>query len=212
MEMPINLKLRKRMHKDIAYAQDILINELYKTFNNAIIHGGTAIWRCYKGNRFSEDVDVYIEKDKGKIEKLFESLKRNGFKIIKKRIKENSLYSVLSLNNVIIRFEAIFKHEKSILKEYENSEGTLINVYTLTPEKLIEEKINTYLKRKRIRDLYDIFFLLRCADKGKIEKNIKNLLANFRNPIDEGNLKAILISPPVPKAEEMLTYIEKWVK
>jgi len=30
MEIPIYLKLKKRMHKDVAYAQDIIVEELYK--------------------------------------------------------------------------------------------------------------------------------------------------------------------------------------
>ncbi|MEM1546291.1 MAG: nucleotidyl transferase AbiEii/AbiGii toxin family protein [Candidatus Methanomethylicia archaeon] len=34
--------------------------EIYNSFPEAVIHGGTAIWRCYGSNRFSEDVDVYL--------------------------------------------------------------------------------------------------------------------------------------------------------
>jgi len=58
--LPIDKKLKKRTHKIVALAQDILVMELYNSFTNAIIHGGTAIWRCYGSNRFSEDVDVYL--------------------------------------------------------------------------------------------------------------------------------------------------------
>ena len=92
---------------------------------------------------------------------ILESLEKKGFNIIKKRIKENSVYSVLKFNTTLVRFEAIFKDIKNfILKEYETSESVFINVYTLTPEELIKEKVEAYTKRKKIRDLYDIFFLL----------------------------------------------------
>ncbi|MEK6826160.1 MAG: nucleotidyl transferase AbiEii/AbiGii toxin family protein, partial [Nanoarchaeota archaeon] len=97
--IPLNLKLKKRVQRDLAYAQDILIGELYRFFPDAIIHGGTAIWRCYNGNRFSEDIDVYIPKHNEIINNFFKSLEIRGFSIVKKRIKENSLYSKLTFNS-----------------------------------------------------------------------------------------------------------------
>ena len=74
--IPINLKLKRKMHKDIAYAQDLIVEEIYNFFPKAVIHGGTAIWRCYNGNRFSEDIDVYIKKDREKIEEFFKTLEK----------------------------------------------------------------------------------------------------------------------------------------
>ncbi|MBS3150754.1 nucleotidyl transferase AbiEii/AbiGii toxin family protein [Candidatus Woesearchaeota archaeon] len=211
---PINIKLKKRAHKDIAYAQDLIVEELYDYLPEAVIHGGTAIWRCYQGNRFSEDIDVYIKKDKIRINKFFEHLEKKGFEIKKKRIKENSLYSVLKFNNVLVRFEALFKNIKNpILKEYENSEGIQINIFTLPPEDLIEEKLSAYQKRKKIRDLYDIFFLLRYIKEDKsINKDLKNFIKNFTPPEDEQNLKAIIISGLIPNSKNMLDYIRRWAK
>ena len=81
-KIPLNLKLRKKEHKRIAYIQDILVEELYTLFPEAIIHGGTAIWRCYNGNRFSEDVDVYLSRDVERINSFFGLLKQRGFRII----------------------------------------------------------------------------------------------------------------------------------
>ena len=40
-------RLKKAKYKDIARVQDIVIEELYKIFDRAVLHGGTAIWRCY---------------------------------------------------------------------------------------------------------------------------------------------------------------------
>lgn len=65
-KIPLNLKLKRKIQKDIAYAQDIIIEELYTFFSTAVLHGGTAIWRCYNGNRFSEDIDFYIPQTRGK--------------------------------------------------------------------------------------------------------------------------------------------------
>ncbi|MEK6951856.1 MAG: nucleotidyl transferase AbiEii/AbiGii toxin family protein [Nanoarchaeota archaeon] len=212
--IPINLKLKRKVHKDVAYVQDLIVEELYNYFPHAVIHGGTAIWRCYNGNRFSEDIDAYIEKDNDKIENFFKSLEKKGFQIIKKRVKANSLYSSLRFNDIAVQFEALFKKIKNfILKEYENSDGIFINVYTLSSEDLINEKAETYLKRKKIRDLYDIFFLLNyVSDKSKIILPLKRLIKNFSKPEDEENLKAIIIIGAIPGSKDIMDYITRWAK
>jgi len=211
--IPLNLKLRKKAEKEIAYAQDIIVGELYRFFPNAIIHGGTAIWRCYQGNRFSENVDVYINKDERKIEDFFKSLEGKGFKIIKKRVKEASLYSELILNSTLLRFEATFQKKKPFLKKYETSESFFINVYTLSPEDLIIEKVETYLKRRKIRDLYDISFLISYAENKKtVENCLKRLIENYEKPVDEANLRNLIIIGAVPNSNELLMEIKKWEK
>ena len=213
VEIPLNLKLKKKVQKDVAYAQDFLVEELYNFFPKAVVHGGTAIWRCYSGNRFSEDIDVYIKKDEKKINDFFKTLEKRGFKIIKKRIKENSLYSELIFNETSIRFEATFQIKKSIFKKYETSESFFINVYTLKPEDLIIEKIEAYLKRKKIRDLYDVFFLLNYVEKkDDIQKYLNKLTKGFTKPKDEEDLTAIIISGAIPDSKQLLEGISRWVK
>lgn len=206
--IPIILRLKKGVHKDIALAQDILIRELYNIFNDAVLHGGTAIWRCYKGNRFSEDLDLYLKRDIEKINLFFTNLEKRGFIIEKKKISEKSLYSELKTNRTSVRFEAIFKKIDGVLKEYETSDGNLVIIYTLTPEQLVNEKVDAYLKRLKIRDLYDIFFLLRYVkDKTKISLKIKKLLGEFKRPIDENELKVLILEGIVPDLNKMLGYI-----
>lgn len=207
--IPLILRLKKTAHKGIAKAQDIIVETLYSVFDDAVIHGGTSIWRCYNGNRFSEDIDVYITRDLKKINLLFELFEKKGFYINKKKIGENSIYSSLILNREVIRFEALFKEIKGSLKEYETVEGNFISIYTLTPEELIKEKIDTYLKRLKIRDLYDIFFLLRYAQNSVIKKELQEFLKKFKKPIDENELKTIILEGIVPKTEDMISYIKR---
>ena len=210
--IPIILRLKKANHKKIAKAQDAIIEEMYKIFKNAVVHGGTAIWRCYNGSRFSEDVDVYIHKDLGKINEFFGSLEKRGFAIEKKKISQNSIYSALKFDGTIVRFEAIFKNIAGSLKEYEDSEGNYITIYTLTPEELVKEKINAYQKRLKIRDIYDIFFLLRYVkNKEEIKKELRELLLKFKEPIDEKELKVLILEGIVPDLEKMLQYIKSYV-
>jgi len=211
--IPLTLKLRNKKDREVAFAQDIIVTELYKFFPEAIIHGGTGIWRCYEGNRFSEDVDVYIKRDKNKIDEFFKSLENKGFKIIKKRLKENSLYSGLEFRGIETKFEATFQNKKPFFKKYETAESFFINVYTLTPEDLVIEKVETYLSRKKIRDLYDIAFLINhVEDKELIRSYLKKLIEKFEKPIDEENLANIIIIGAVPSYNQLLIEIERWAK
>lgn len=212
-KIPLILRMKRKKHREICLLQDTLIEKLYETIPKAVLHGGTAIWRCYSGNRFSEDIDVYLEKDRKKIEKFFDKLKKSGFKIIKKRLKENSLFSVLKFNDTEIRFEGVFKKVKGIIKEYETCEEFLINVYTLLPEDLIKEKVDSYLGRQKIRDLYDIFFLLRYVkETEKIKPKLKKWLQNFKEPVDEKELKTLIIFGITPTKKDILEYIKRWIK
>jgi predicted nucleotidyltransferase component of viral defense system len=211
--IPLSLKLRNKKDRELAFAQDIIVAELYKFFPEAIIHGGTGIWRCYQGNRFSEDVDVYIKRDENKIAGFFKSLEMKGFKLIKKRLRENSLYSGLEFNRIETKFEATFQNKNPFLKKYETAESFFINVYTLTPEDLVIEKVETYLKRRKIRDLYDIAFLInQVENKGLIKSYLKKLIENFKKPIDEENLANIIISGAIPDSNQLLMEIERWAR
>ncbi|MBS3119086.1 nucleotidyl transferase AbiEii/AbiGii toxin family protein [Candidatus Woesearchaeota archaeon] len=209
--IPLQVRLKREIHRKIALAQDLIIKEVYSIFNNAVLHGGTAIWRCYSGKRFSEDLDFYLSKDRESIERLFERLKLRGFEIKKKKISENSIYSELELDRTSVRLEATFQNISGIICDYEMSDGNFISIYSLTPEAFLAEKINTYLKRLKVRDLWDVFFLLKSVDSPKKIKEISSLIKCYKKPVDEENLKTILLEGIVPSAEEMIDYIKrKW--
>jgi len=209
--IPLQLRLKREIHRRIAYAQDLIVKEVYSIFNTAVLHGGTAIWRCYNGKRFSEDLDFYLPYDKKKIEALFESFKKIGFEIKKKKISEDSIYSELEINRVSVRFEATFQRISGVICDYEMSDGNIIAIYGLTPEMFLIEKSNAYLKRFKIRDLWDVFFFLRIVEKPHKIKEIKDLIDGYKKPIDEDDLKVILLDGIVPSADEMINYIQrKW--
>ena len=211
-KVPLQARLKREVHRKVAYAQDVIVREVYSVFNGAVLHGGTAIWRCYNGRRFSEDLDFYFPKDRKKIELLFDNLKKHGFVILRKKISDTSVYSELEMDRISVRLEATFQKILGVLCDYEMSDGNFISIYSLTPEQFLVEKVNTYLKRFKVRDLWDIFFLLKNIENpGKI-KEIEKLIKNYKKPIDEENLKVILLEGVVPSAREMIDYIKrKWV-
>jgi predicted nucleotidyltransferase component of viral defense system len=214
--LPLVKKLKKKIHKTIALAQDIIVLETYEKFPSTVIHGGTAIWRCYGSNRFSEDIDVYFPLSlKNENFNLFlNNLEKKGLKIEKFKKTNNSIFCKFLYSETTVRFEVVFKDVKNyITKKFEMSDGTFILVKTLRAEDLIKEKVLTYLKRKKIRDLYDIFFLLNFVEKKEeIKKDLKKLMNDFEKPIDEKELKVLIISGSIPSLEEMINEIKKWVK
>jgi predicted nucleotidyltransferase component of viral defense system len=209
IKIPLQTKLKREAHRKIAYAQDLVVKEVYSVFNHAVLHGGTAIWRCYGGLRFSEDLDFYLPNNKEKIEFLFENLKKCGFVIKKEKISETSVYAELELDRVSVRLEATYQNILGVICDYEMSDGNIFLIFSLTPESFISEKAITYLKRLKIRDLWDVFFLLKLVDSPEKIKEIDALIKNFEKPKDEENLKVILLEGIIPSANEMISYVRK---
>ncbi|NCN39028.1 MAG: hypothetical protein COY38_04590 [Candidatus Aenigmarchaeota archaeon CG_4_10_14_0_8_um_filter_37_24] len=215
--IPIKNKLKKKAQKDLAVAQDLVVIEMYNSFPKTVIHGGTCIWRCYGGNRFSEDIDVYLPENLKKSKKLkgfIQSLERIGFQTEKFKETENSIFAKFSYQGAIVSFEAVFKDiENFATKPFEMADGTFINVYTFEPEELIREKVAAYKKRRKVRDIYDIFFLLNFAnDKNAIKSCLKGFFEDFHDPIDQKDLKALIITGAIPQMNEMVEAIKRWEK
>ena len=115
----------------------------------------------------------------------------------------------LEFDRTSVRLEATFQNISGVICDYEMSDGILISIYSLTIEDFLIEKINTYLKRFKVKDLWDIFFLLKNSKISN--KKIEKLIKNYKKPIDENNLKVIIIEGIVPSSDEMFNYIKnKW--
>lgn len=215
--IPLEKRLKKSLHKNIANAQDLLIESIYRIFPKAIVHGGTAIWRCYSGKRFSEDIDVYISKEMDKEENFqnfMNLLKSFGFAVKKFKHTGNSIFSKFELSGTEVRFEAVFKNVKNFLvKPFELSNGTFMNVYTFSPEDILIEKISVYKDRRKIKDLYDIWFLLNLVeDKKKILNCLKDIENILKRSEDYKTLKALIIIGAIPSIEDLIGGIKTWVR
>jgi predicted nucleotidyltransferase component of viral defense system len=91
------------------------------------------------------------------------------------------------------------------------SDGNVISIYSLTPERFLVEKANTYLKRFKVRDLWDVFFLLKNVQNANNLKEIGSLIKDYKKPIDEEDLKVILLEGIIPSSDGMIEYIKrKW--
>ena len=214
--LPIVKKLKRKIHRTVALAQDILVMEIYDNFPTAVIHGGTAIWRCYGSNRFSEDVDVYLmpASRRSDMQGFLVGLKGKGLTVDRFKDTDGMIFAKLHFMGVVVRCEILFKHVKDyVVKQFEMSDGNSILVNTLRPEQMIRAKISAYTGRRKVRDLYDIFFLLKFVERKKELRGLLAKLVNeFQEPEDERELKALIISGSVPTVDDMLELVRAWVK
>lgn len=209
--IPLLLRLKKQQHREVAKAQDLIMEQAVKILPNAVLHGGTGIWRCYGATRFSEDIDVYLEYDRQKIDLFYQSLVHEGFRIVKKKISDVSIYSTLLFGRTQVSFEALFKKEVGILHHFQKADGNILTVFTLTPQQFLREKVATYRSRRKIRDLYDIFFLLQIiGDVSVVCDQISLLISHYREPVDEKDLKIIVYEGIVPTSRQMLESIQHY--
>ncbi|PIN88768.1 hypothetical protein COU61_03535 [Candidatus Pacearchaeota archaeon CG10_big_fil_rev_8_21_14_0_10_35_13] len=210
-KIPLILRIRKQEHKRIAEAQDIITEIIYEYFPEAVLHGGTAIWRCYSGNRFSEDLDYYLKKNEELLKEFFKKLEDSGMTITKKRIKENSLYSEIIYEGIKVRIEALFLEKKPTLGNYEKIDGTIMAINTLNPKELLKEKATTYKSRKKIRDLYDLYHLINLT--GELDEDTKKIINEIIpeeiKPEDEDNLKTIILQGAVPSSMMIKEYLRR---
>ena len=77
----------------------------------------------------------------------------------------------------------------------------------------IKEKVNAYLSRLFIRDLYDVYILLNYAEPKTDTKNVlRKLLSEFKVPINEDILPSLVFIGAVPTTNQMLQAIKKWAR
>lgn len=148
-----------------------------KFLDSLIFTGGTMLRLCYGLNRFSVDLDFWIYK-KIDVKKYFISLKEFLSQYYSIRDAENKFYTLLleirskdyprSLKTEIRKKDEKVKTELSIA--YSKYSETQVLVKTLSLSEVMKSKVEAFLSRKEIRDVFDIEFLLRRGIELKAKK------------------------------------------
>ncbi len=214
MKLPIIKQLKNRIQIETAKLQDELIILLYSIDNSLIIHGGTSLWRCYSGYRFSEDIDLYSFDFPDYVNNFKNEVQSHGLKLLKLKDTGNIFFSNISENSVNVKIEINHKYypENPVEMEYELVDGNTINVLTLSPEDLIKEKILAYNNRRFIRDLYDIYILIKHVNHPElIKENLVNFINNIQKPVDEDVLRTLVYLGLPPSYNKMLDYINQYI-
>ncbi|MBI5553306.1 MAG: nucleotidyl transferase AbiEii/AbiGii toxin family protein [Candidatus Diapherotrites archaeon] len=211
MKIPLYNRLKRQAHKEMAILQDILMDAVYSLEKNAVLHGGTAIWRCFQGNRFSEDLDFYASPKPAFREKMEASLQILGIQFTKFRETSATIYSRASKENTSVELEIALRPFKNpSVSVYEKADGTTMDIYTPSVNELLIEKLNAYKNRRLIRDIYDAYHLSRyCEPNPAYNKTAFSLLENAPKPTDESNLKNLILTGVVPEYPEMIRTLQR---
>lgn len=215
MSEPIERMLNTPQQIAWARLEDSVVKAIYEIDSGIVMHGGTAIWRCYGGYRFSSDIDMYVTDLQ---------IKKFNLELTWKLSKYQAKHEVSSHDGRIIKiFNDSAKtklecmkppgHLNSIPALYEMVNGTKTTIKTLSVDNFIKEKIDAYEKRMYARDLFDIYQLTINHD---ISKDSKRILSKFiktvEKPKDQDILKDIVYVGAAPTFNEMIDAISGKLK
>ena len=225
------MEIRDSVQMEKAKLEDMLVEILYNKYPKLVLHGGTAIWRCYSGNRFSRDLDFYMEA-KTPAEKIHyyrevpKFLQEYGF-IVKEKGYSSSIdamHFTVELAGTKMKVDINFRYKKGIMADYIKFDGGIIAVLTVSPIELLNEKIDAYtdkldneakFRHPEAHDLYDIWYLvslIKKADPATVKK-LKTLVGRIENnpPSDMRSLEHLIIAGLAPSFELMIKGIRRWI-
>src|SRR3989338_2799318 len=176
------------------YLQDLMLFSIYSiTGKELVFKGGTCLYKIYKLDRFSEDLDFTLIK-KINIQKLSEKIISNlnllGIRAILKETKKfkNEINLRFLINgplyngsketqsfiplNISLREKTIMDPiNESIIPLYK--EIPTFDVIVMPETEILAEKIRAIFTREKARDIYDLWFLLKKR-KTKLDISLIN--------------------------------------
>lgn len=204
------------------YLQHIFLSELYQipSAEKMLFKGGTALRIIYGSPRFSEDLDFSlfgIKQDNMKlfIEELFvrvlTEIERIDIKIeLGKKIGPTkggyfgvATFHLLDYPPVNVEINVSARNGKQVAGEVDSIANGFVPTYTiihLPQTEIVEEKIfDALLNRKKPRDFYDLYFIMRkgllsSAQKKKLSKIKNNIITNAKKINFKSELGAFLPS------------------
>lgn len=226
------IKLIDQAWKD--YLQDLTLHLLYKKYPQILFRGGTCIWKVMRGNRFSEDLDLCLEKIPDNIDNyLVKELKLFGLAcaINKKKQTANMLFLQCDITSSahpreitlfieILASKQCTKHVKKLTLYSPYPDIPPIEVQTPDEEEIILDKISAIFKRDKARDIHDLYLLLKLVgtiNLDLIKANISEFSPKkFKEKILEKKTSWKSLEPLVvtklPSLEEEMTYILSFFK
>ena len=214
MKLPIAKQLKKQSQVQIAFLQDEIVDILYSLADDLIFRGGTAIWRCYHGKRFSEDLDFYSLSFTNIMKEFHESVISHGLSVPRIEDTGNVIFSTIRNNDATIRVE--INHVSDVtgnLMKYELTDGSNVEVLSLTADQFINEKILAYTDRRYIRDIYDIYHISTNFQLQDLTRqNLMEFLSNLPQPVDEPVLRTLVYTGLAPTFENMIMEMKRRIR
>ncbi len=185
------------------YLLEMLLFALYaKIKDELVFKGGTALYKLYGLNRFSEDLDFTFMKHRKEISRTLQAvvgqLSLLGISVKIKEIREyrqqinahleckGPLYNgskeslVFIPINISLREKVQHAAFEMLFSSYR--EIPSFEVYVMGEQEIAAEKVRAILSRDKARDIYDLWFLLKKGvawDEELVEKKLKIVGIHF---------------------------------
>lgn len=209
------VSLKTERQRELAMLQDRIVEAIFAIDQNLVMHGGTAIWRCYNGNRFSDDIDIYSSDSQVKtlLNKLDWAVSKIGINLKYLKFDERTLIVSDNIATCKLKMMEYPKKIHPIEKKYLRANGTKFIINTLSADEFVIEKISAYQKRRYIMDLYDIYHLATNeVITAKTKSALKKFVLKIDTPIDEKNLRELVYVGVVPNFETIVLFIKRVLK
>lgn len=227
---------RHQLEKD--YLQYVVLLEIFRRAKAGLVFkGGTALQKCYGLDRFSEDLDFTAnsEDEIKNVEDGLQSLKQLYNSSFKKTEDERSVTFNLKIEGPLFEKPQsiqtisveISRREKTLRKplvvrlipKYRDLEVQMVVV--MDKDEIMAEKTRALLTRRRPRDLYDSYFLLKkgaIIDFALVNKKLEYYSTKFDMAALAGRITdlkggwnqelGMLMKQP-PKFEEIADFVLK---
>jgi predicted nucleotidyltransferase component of viral defense system len=215
MPDPIERMLNNGAQIAIARLEDSVVKAIYELDSGVVMHGGTAIWRCYGGYRFSSDVDIYLKDTQVKKFNSELTWKLSKYQLRHDPPSHDGRRIRVFNDNADTKIEAMKPPLglKSTSVLYEMANSTKISIRTLDLDDFIKEKMNTYWKRFYARDFFDVYQLVINHTVGQdVKKEVLKFIETAPKPKDQNVLKDIVYVGPAPSFDEMVSAIRGRLK
>lgn len=203
LENTAKLKRLSLTNTEKDYLQDLILFSLYSsTGKELVFKGGTCLYKIYRLNRFSEDLDFTLTKklnikkvsskimsdlnllDIGcKVKEIIEHKNQTNIRLLingplYKGSKQTQCFIPL---NISMKEQVLLEPRKEpiipIYKELSNFE-----LFAMQEREILAEKVRAIFSRLKARDIYDLWFLL-------VIKNIDLDLGLINKKLSLNNLK-----------------------
>ncbi len=196
----------------IAELQDYVIDIIYDNFQpDALLYGGTAIWRCFGGQRFSDDISIYM--DNNSFNNFTSHLEKYDLKLIW-RDPEFPSRILIARGATSILLETKPGSAENDIRAYSRIDGTTKTISVLSPTELMIRKMEAYSGRLYIRDIYDLFILTSWLDKSDylVRKKLSEFLNEIHKPVDKDMIRSLLYAGRKDlNFTIMINYISGWL-
>jgi len=187
------------------YLQHLFLSYFYQQegSENFLFKGGTALRIIYNSPRFSEDLDfsgikngVIYEKI---IEKVMSLISKTGdieVDLVESKKTSGGWIGVFLFH--ILGYKVRIVNEISYRDKEKAGRFVLVSsdfippyrVFVLEPRILVGEKINALITRKKTRDVFDLYFILRDSRLRKFySQDKKELILSFIKGIKDSDIK-----------------------